>query len=59
MLKATAGFAEHADSVTPQELLPLELGSQRTTALLNCLLQLKRVRLTVRDGQQHCQLLVS
>ena len=40
------------NGVTPQELMPLELGNQRITALLNCLLQLKRVRLTVRNGQQ-------
>ena len=39
--------------VTPAELVPLDLGNQRTTALLNCLLQLKRVRLAVKDGQQN------
>ncbi len=46
-----------ADGVTPGELVPLELGNQRTTALLNCLLQLKRVRLAVRDDQQYYVLL--
>lgn len=54
-----AVFADHADGVTPNELVPLNLGSTRTTALLNCLLQLKRVRLTVRNGQQLCQLLAA
>ena len=43
--------------VTPAELVPLDLGNQRTTALLNCLLQLKRVRLAVKDGQQNYLLL--
>lgn len=51
------GPADQANGVIPQELVPLELGNQRTTALLNCLLQLKRVRLTVKDGQQHYLLL--
>ena len=46
-----------ADGVSPTELVPLGLGNQRTTALLNCLLQLKRVRLAVRDDQQYYVLL--
>lgn len=38
--------------ITPNELISLQFGIQRTTALLNCLLQLQRMRLCVRDDQQ-------
>lgn len=54
-----AQFAAAGNGVSPSELLPLGLGNQRTTALLNCLLQLKRVRLAVRDDQQYYVLLPS
>ena len=41
-----------AEGLALEDLAPFSLGHQRTSALLNCLLQLKRLHVMVQNGRQ-------